>query len=78
MHGAIDPISSQYDSGMMEMLQLMLDRDHLNRPSVTGILSHRLLVPVVYGIITGLGSLWKSDNTDMSLDDEDKSHFYWK
>ncbi|XP_054276217.1 serine/threonine-protein kinase Nek8-like [Macrosteles quadrilineatus] len=62
MHGAIEPISPLYDSGIMEILGLMLDRDPLNRPSVDDVLSHRLVAPVALTIITSLGSLAKRTN----------------
>lgn len=76
MQGSIEPISEQYNSGLMEMLKLMLDRDPLNRPNVAAIISHRLLVPVIYNIITSLGNLWKI-NIDPSLGSNEENKFYW-
>lgn len=61
MHGAIEPVISSYDPGIMELLQMMLNRDLLKRPSVTTVLSHRLLAPVVCHIVTSLGGIWKPD-----------------
>lgn len=59
MHGAIEPINPGYDRGLMELLQMMLDRDLLNRPGVAAILSHSLLAPVVCHIVTSLSGVWK-------------------
>lgn len=61
MHGAIEPVSSSYDPGIMELLQMMLNRDFLKRPSVTSVLAHRLLAPVVCHIVTSLGGIRKPD-----------------
>uniref|UniRef100_A0A1B6KKL7 non-specific serine/threonine protein kinase n=1 Tax=Graphocephala atropunctata TaxID=36148 RepID=A0A1B6KKL7_9HEMI len=75
MNESIVPVSEKYDQGVMEMLQLMLDRDPLNRPSVSALLSHRLLAPVVYTVITGLGCLLKSRHK--SLEEDSQAKFYW-
>ncbi|XP_046669961.1 serine/threonine-protein kinase Nek8-like isoform X1 [Homalodisca vitripennis] len=75
MNDSIEPVSDKYDQGIMEMLQLMLDRDPLTRPSVSALLSHRLLVPVVYNIITSLGCLLKPQQK--SLEEDNQAKFYW-
>ncbi|KAG8252591.1 Serine/threonine-protein kinase Nek8 [Homalodisca vitripennis] len=75
LNDSIEPVSDKYDQGIMEMLQLMLDRDPLTRPSVSALLSHRLLVPVVYNIITSLGCLLKPQQK--SLEEDNQAKFYW-